>query len=196
MRRILIASVTFGFLASGLLATAAELTPVPVAAGVAKLSPDNSKIQFVGTHVGAKPDPRTGGFAKFSGQVQVDSSAKTLKTVSIDIDTSSLWTEIPMLTTHLKSADFFEVRQHPAAKFTSTKITASEGKSQITGNLTLHGVTKELTFPAAVQIGERGLTLSSEFSIDRSDFGMTFGPDKVVNKVTLTVVVGEKTQPK
>ena len=175
---------------------AAELSPVAVKDGTAKLGPENTKIQFVGTHVGPKPDPRTGGFAKFSGTAQVDVAAKTIKSVSVDIDAGSLWTEFPMLTTHLKSADFFEVRQYPTAKFISTKITSGEGKTQIAGKLTLHGVTKEISFPAAIQLGDHGLTLSSEFSIDRSEFGMNFGPDKVVNKVTLTVVVGEKTQPK
>jgi len=196
--RVFVIAIMF-VVASGLnvpAASAAERSPVAVAAGTAMLNPENTKIQFVGTHVGPKPDPRTGGFAKFSGTVQVDVAAKTLKSVSLDIETASLWTEIPMLTTHLKSADFLEVRQFPAVKFVSTKIAAGAGNAQITGNLTLHGVTKEISFPAAIQIGEQGLTLTSEFSIDRSDFGMTFAPDKVVNKVALTVVVGERTQPK
>ena len=58
----------------------------------------------------------------------------------------------------------------------------------------LHGVTKEISFPATVQIGDEGLTLKSEFTIDRSQFGMTFGPDKVEKNVSMTIVVGEKTK--
>lgn len=172
-------------------------TPVPVSGGAATLSPDNTKIQFVGTHSGAKPDPRTGGFAKFKGKAEIDAATKTLKAVSVEIDTASLFTEIGKLTDHLKSPDFFEVREYPAAKFESTKIVAgAAGKATITGMLSLHGVTKEISFPATVEVGEKGLTLKSEFSIDRTQFGMTFGEGKVEPKVSMTVIVGEKTTPK
>jgi polyisoprenoid-binding protein YceI len=176
-----------------LAACSASLAAAPVKGGVATLSPENTKIQFVCAHSGAKPDPRTGGFAKFTGQAQVDPATKSLKSVTIDIDTTSLFTEIDKLTTHLKSADFFEVRQHPTAKFVSTKITpGSEGKATITGKLTLHGVTKEISFPATALVSDSGLSLTSKFSIDRREFGMDYGQGKVENKVDLTVVVGEK----
>ncbi len=170
-------------------------SPVAVADGVAALSPENTKIQFVGTHSGAKPDPRTGGFAKFSGQAEID-SAKKLKSVSVEIDTTSLFTSIPKLTDHLKSPDFFEVDEFPTAKFESTQITGEGARTVVTGNLTLHGVTKEISFPATVQVEGEGLLLASQFDIDRTQFGMTYGEGKVENTVSLTVVVGEKTTPK
>ena len=71
-----------------------------------------------------------------------------------------------------------------------------DGQTNVTGNLTLHGVTKEISFPATVKVNAEGLTVKSEFSIDRTEFGMKFSPDRVEKKVSLTVVVGEKTQPK
>jgi polyisoprenoid-binding protein YceI len=176
---------------------AADLKPVPVAGGAATISPENSKITFVGTHSGEKPDPRSGGFGKFSGKITVDPTTKSVKSISADIDTTSLYTPIPKLTDHLKTADFFEVREYPAAKFESTKITAAKaGTVQINGNLTLHGVTKEISFPATVQIDGKGLTLDSDFTIDRSQFGMSYGAGKVEDKVSLTVVVGEPTEVK
>jgi polyisoprenoid-binding protein YceI len=184
------------FLAVQSLALAA--TPVPLSGGAATLSPDNTKIQFVGTHSGAKPDPRTGGFAKFKGKAEVDAATKSLKSVSVEIDTASLFTEIGQkLTDHLKSPDFFEVREYPKATFESTKIAAgTAGKATITGKLSLHGVTKEISFPATVEVGEKGLTLTSEFAIDRTQFGMTYGEGKVEPKVSMTVIVGEKTTAK
>jgi polyisoprenoid-binding protein YceI len=167
--------------------------PAPVKSGAAALSPENTKIQFVCAHMKPKkPDPRTGHFAKFTGQAQVDAATKSLKSVSVEIDTNSITTEFDKLTTHLKSPDFFEVRQFPTAKFESTKITPAQGQSQITGKLTMHGVTKEISFPATVAITPSGLSLHSEFSIDRSQFGMTFGPDQVENKVALTIAIGDK----
>jgi polyisoprenoid-binding protein YceI len=173
-----------------------KLEAVPVEGGSAKLGPENTKIQFVGTHVGAKPDPRVGGFAKFSGEAKVDAASKSLQAVNVDIETASLFTAIEKLTGHLKTPDFLEVREYPTARFESTKVVPGEnGQAQITGNLTLHGQTKEISFPAKVNVTEEGLTLHSEFTIDRSEFGMNYGPDKVHNAVAMTVVVGEKTVP-
>ncbi len=176
-----------------------DLKPVAIDAGVASITTDNSKIEFIGTHVGAKPDPRLGGFEKISGKADVDVATKTLKAVSIEIDTKSIWTALPPLTNHLKSPDFFDVNEHPSATFKSTEIKAmdaAEDKYTVTGDLTLHGVTKSLSLPVTVKINDAGLTLISQFSIDRTDFGMTFGPDKVEKSVSLAFVIGDKTQPK
>src|SRR3954447_19181250 len=104
-----------------------------VTGGVATISPENTKVQFVCAHVGAKPDPRKGGFSKFTGKAVVDPATKSLQSITLDIDTNSLHTEFDMLTTHLKSPDFFEVRRFPTAKFQSTKIEQASGTSQITG---------------------------------------------------------------
>ncbi len=173
------------------------LTPVPIQSGVAQLTPENTKIEFVGAHTDPTPD-RIGGFEEFSGKVEVEDVTGKLKSIFVEIITDSLWTQITRLTNHLKSPDFFEVRQYPTATFQSTAIAASgEGNSQyhVTGNLTLHGVTKEIRFPASVNTLAGGLTLHSQFTIDRSDFDMNWGPDRVKNDVSLTVIVGEKTQP-
>ncbi len=164
---------------------------VPTQGGAAELGPQNTKIQFVCAHVGPKPEPRKGGFGKFSGKAVAD--GKSLKSVSVEIDTASLFTEFDMLTTHLKSPDFFEVRRFPTAKFESTKIESGAGGRQITGKLTLHGVTKEISFPAKVEVTEAGIVLVSEFTINRLDFGINYDPKKVEDKVALTVIIGEKT---
>ena len=174
---------------------ALAVTPAPLEGTKATLSPDNTRIDFVCAHVGAKPDPRKGRFTKFSGTAEVDAAAKKLKSVSVEIDTTSLATEFQKLTDHLKSADFFEVKEFPTAKFESTAIEGEGSQTKVTGNLTLHGVTKEISFPATVDVNESGLTLSSKFTIDRSEFGMTFGPDKVENKVSMTVIIGQATPP-
>jgi polyisoprenoid-binding protein YceI len=175
---------------------AAKLTPVKVDGGAASLSPDNTKIQFTGTHSPPKePEPRVGVFTKFSGEAKVDAEAKTLQSVSVEIETASLTTQFPKLTTHLQSADFFDVREHASAKFESTEIVPDDdGLVTIKGNLTLHGVTKEISIPAAVSITDEGLTLKADFSINRSEFGMTFGEGAVDDKVSLAVAIGEKTE--
>jgi len=170
-------------------------SPVAVQSGKATISPENSHLQFVCAHRKAdKPDPRTGTFTKFTGQAEVDSAAKSLKSLSVEIDTNSLSTEFGKLTTHLKSQDFFDTREHPKASFKSTKITAGTkpGEYTITGDLTLHGVTKPVKAPATLSFSDSGFTLNSKFAIDRSEFGMNFGADAIENTVSLTFIVGQK----
>jgi polyisoprenoid-binding protein YceI len=170
---------------------AADLTPVPAKSGAVSLSPQNTTIEFVCAHVGPRPDPRKGNFGKFTGTARIDPATKTLQSVNIEIDTASLSTAIDRLTNHLKSPDFFDVRRFPTARFESTKIDAGS-TGQITGKLTMHGVTKEISFPATIQVTDAGLTVEASFSIDRSQFGMNYDPTKVENKVDLTVAIGKK----
>lgn len=193
VRSVAIVAALCTLLAAAPLGHGAESAPVPVKSGSATLTAQNTKLQFVCAHVAADPMPRKGGFAKFMGKAEVDAATKTLTSLDVDIDTTSLFTEFDMLTNHLKSPDFFEVRRFPTAHFESTKIEpATSGTNQITGKLTLHGVTKQISFPATVEIGDAGLRLKSEFTIDRLEFGINYDPKKVENKVSLTVVVGEK----
>ena len=131
----------------------AQPRPVPVQAGVVNLGPINSRIDFVGTHEGPKPDPRKGGFSKFAGRAEFAQNG-ALAAVEFDIETSSLWTEIPKLTGHLKSPDFFDVRQYPRAAFRSSAVspTQQQGVYNVSGKFTLLGVTKEVSMPQAARV--------------------------------------------
>lgn len=154
------------------------------------LTPANTLIQFVGLH--ADPDdprPRVGRFDKFSGALTtVDDDVTSIR---VEIDTASLTTEIEKLTNHLKSADFFNVNEHPKATFTSTKIEpAGDGQVNITGDLTLLGNTQEITFPATLSM-EGDFSLQAEFQIDRTQFGMDYGTENVLKEVDMTITVDE-----
>jgi polyisoprenoid-binding protein YceI len=63
----------------------------------------------------------------------------------------------------------------------------------LTGDLTIRDVKKSLTFPADVQVSDQGAVLASKFKIKRSDFGITFGPDRIVEDVTMSVTIGKPT---
>ncbi len=168
---------------------------VPIASGKVTLSPENTLIQFVGTHLGDSPDPRTGNFQKFQGELSVDAKAKTLKSVQVEIDIASLWTPLPPLTTHLNSPDFFDSRQFPTATFKSTSIEPGSDSAEATihGELTLHGESKEIEFPATLAWSDKDLSLKAAFVLDRNDFGMTFGAEKVHKDVMMTIAVGAPT---
>lgn len=167
---------------------AVAMTPVPVQGGMVEITPATSRIVFVGKHSDPqKPDPRTGGFEQFKGMAKVADGQVT--EIEVDIDVTSIFTFSGGLTNHLKEADFFEVNEFPTAKFKTTSISGGT----VTGNLELHGVTKEVSFPATVSVSDDGMTMTSEFVIDRFDFGMDGVKDRVVADVDMKIMVGAAT---
>jgi polyisoprenoid-binding protein YceI len=167
---------------------------VAEAANVVALSPANAKIQFVGTHVGPKPDPqaRVGTFKDFAGQAALSSDSQSLESVTLDIQAGSLETQNGKLTNHLNTEDFLDTRSHPTITFKSKSISKGEnGKTNIVGDLTLHGVTKEVTIPADVTINGKALSLKAEFTIDRTEYGMDRMMERVNKEVDITVTVGD-----
>lgn len=146
----------------------------------------DSKIGFVGSKVTGSHE---GGFEAFSGSIGLVESSPDSSTVEIEIDTTSLWSDNERLTGHLKSADFFEVETYPTATFASTSIEpAAEGGYLITGNLDLHGVTKQISFPATIEVGESQVRASAEFAIKRFDFDIVY-PGKAEDLIRDDVLV-------
>lgn len=138
-----------------------------------RITPDTSKITFVGSKVTGS---HNGSFEKFSGTIDYNGKPETSK-VTITIDANSITTDTPDLTKHLKTADFFDVLKYPEAKFESTAIKGGGDKGAthtVTGNLTLHGVTKSITFPATIVVAPDAITVDSTFAINRKDFGINF----------------------
>lgn len=155
------------------------------------IAPDNSKIQFVGSKVTGS---HNGSFEKFSGVINYQGQPETSR-VNITIDMNSVTTDDPKLTAHLKTPDFFDVATYPQATFESTQITAGSDKGgthTVTGNLTLHGVTKSITFPATIAVNPGAITVNSSFAINRKDFGINYAgaSDNLIrDEVVLTLQV-------
>lgn len=169
--------------------------PAPIQS-VVFIGPNNSRISFVGVHVGDDPKPRLGGFKEFQGYVVVDPQSNSVASLTFDVDVESLWTQFQKLTGHLKNVDFFDTANYPMARFVSTEIKAlKEGQCQITGDLTLHGKTKSIVFPANYRIGNGGLLLVTKFNLDRSQFGMDQMLSGVDKMVEVEFYLGQKTQP-
>jgi polyisoprenoid-binding protein YceI len=137
------------------------------------LSPANSKVEFIGSKVTGS---HHGSFEKFSGEIDYAGTAEKSR-VSINIEMNSVTTDTPDVTRHLQTADFFDVAKFPQATFVSTEIKAGgdQGASHtVTGNLTLHGVTKSITFPATIAAAPAAITVESTFAINRKDFGINY----------------------
>lgn len=133
-------------------------------------SGENSKVGFVGSKVTGSHD---GGFKTFSGVVGVDNAR--VVAVNVEIDMDSTFSDSEKLTGHLKSPDFFNVKANPKAMFSSTKIEGgADGKATITGDLTLNGIKKAITFPATIKVGTDTVNVDSEFSINRRDFNINY----------------------
>jgi len=152
------------------------------------LSGDNTKVAFTGTKKGGKHE---GGFKKLTGAASVDGDLSTLK-IEAEIETDSLYSDDAKLTGHLKSPDFFGVKDNPKATFKSTKVEKTEKGYTITGDLTLLGKTKPVTMPATVTVKGDTLTLTSDFKINRFDWGMTFGKGMVDETVSLKLSITAK----
>ena len=137
------------------------------------ITPQNSKIEFVGSKVTGQ---EKGSFGDFSGQIDYTGSPENSR-VNITLKIDSITTASPGLDKHLKTADFFDVAKFPEASFVSTAIKAGGENSAshtVTGNLTMHGVTKAITFPATISVTPDAATVESSFSINRKDFGINY----------------------
>jgi polyisoprenoid-binding protein YceI len=162
-------------------------TATPAAAGPGIITPENTTITFIGSKPGQM---HHGGFKSFSGSVKPPAGDVTAATLTVEIDTESLYADDPKLTNHLKSPDFFDVKKYPRATFVSTAIKAEKKDDNthvITGDLTLHGTKKELTIPAKITADDDLLTIDSTCTFDRTEFGIAFAPDKVDKTVTVKV---------
>lgn len=145
---------------------------------------DASKIGFVGSKITGSHD---GGFETFSGSFNVAGDQPGEGPHTIEIDLNSIWSDSDKLTGHLKSPDFFDVAQFPTAKFVVETATAAEAADayKLDGTLTLHGVTKAISFPATIKKSDDGhITLDSEFAINRKDFGIVYAgkPDDLIRE--------------
>jgi polyisoprenoid-binding protein YceI len=141
-----------------------------------------SKIEFVGAKVTRKHE---GAFNVFAGAIELAQSDLAHSILSVEITMASLTSDVPKLTSHLKSADLLDVDKYPKARFRSTAIVAGgEGGAShtITGNLELHGVTKSITFPAKAKIAGDTVEAQAEFAIRRQDFGIVYPgmPDDLI----------------
>jgi len=144
-----------------------------------QIDPVHSNILFKVKHLGISTV--MGKFDKFEGNFSFDEKNPKGDQVDVSIDTTSVDTQNDRRDTHLNSADFFEVDKYPTAKFTAKKASAmKDGKFQLTGNLTLHGVTKpvvlDVEYSGAVtdkMMGQR-VAFTATTEINRQDFGVKF----------------------
>jgi len=161
-----------------ILTLALFLPGLAVAAPAAyKVDPNHSSVGFSIRHFVSNVPGR---FRDFNGVIKYDKQNPAASSVELSVQAASINTDNTDRDNHLKSADFFDVEKFPTLTFTSTKVTGKDANTlNVTGNLTMHGVTKEVTIPVSVlgtMKGPRGEKAGFEtaFTVNRKDYGIVW----------------------
>ena len=165
-----------------------------------RLDPPHSAAQFSVRHLGISTV--RGTFTKVNGVVE-NPGDPSKASVDVTIDTSSVDSRVQRRDDDLRSAHFFDVAQYPTITFKSKRVeVVGPGKLKVTGDLTIHGVTKEVVLdvdgPTPAMKDPKGNShrgVSATTTIKRSDFGMTFMQGMVGDEVTIQLDVEMVNRP-
>ncbi|HLH27970.1 MAG TPA: YceI family protein [Acidimicrobiales bacterium] len=149
------------------------------AVGTYVLDPAHTRLGFSVRHMAVAKV--RGSFTRFSGTVQIAERPED-SSVSVTIDPDSVDTRDETRDNHLRSSDFFDVEHHPEWRFESVSVrTVEPGRFEVDGNLTIRGVTRLVTLDLELEgvvtdpWGNHRVGFSARTSIDRDDFGVSFG---------------------
>jgi polyisoprenoid-binding protein YceI len=183
-----------------LFALALALAAAPaVAAPVAyEIDGRHTQVLFTYSHFGLSNI--TGRFGDVSGTIAFDAADPAASRVDVKIPIASVSTGVPKLDEHLQSPDFFDAARYPTATFTSTAVTAAgEGKWQVAGNLSLHGVTRPAVLDATTNfVGPHPMNkapvagFDATTTIKRSEFGVDRMIPGVPDEVRIRITVEAK----
>ncbi len=162
-------------------------------AGTWQVDPNHSSAQFSVKHLGVSTV--RGAFTKVTGSAQYNAADASKDSVDITIDASSVDTRVQMRDNDLRSPNFLDVQKYPTITFKSKQVkTAGGDKLQITGDLTIHGVTKEVTLdvdgpssPIKDPWGNQRIGASASTKINRQDFGVNGAPGVVGDEIAITI---------
>ncbi|WP_029007511.1 YceI family protein [Azospirillum halopraeferens] len=183
--------------AAALLGTVALSGAVPAAAAPVAytVDPAHTAVVFLVDHLGFAS--AIGRFNTVSGEIAFDKEAMENNRVTVTIDTASIDTNHAKRDEHLKSPDFFNVKEFPRMTFTSTRVEKTgDGAGRLHGDLTLLGVTRpvvlDVTFNKdGVSAASRKETVgfSARGTIRRGEFGMSYGAPNIGDEIQLLIEV-------
>ena len=134
-----------------------------------------------------------GRFDEVAGRFTVDAAEPASSSFAMTIEAKSVDTNNQKRDEHLRSPDFFDVKQFPSITFTSTAVKPTKGGYEVRGDLTMHGVTRPMTFnlvggrKADFPKGVHRTGFSTELFVKRSDFGITKFADALGDKVYIEI---------
>ena len=189
-----------------MLVVSAVALSAPTLAATWQIDPAHSNVSFSVRHM--MVSNVRGEFTKVSGTVEGDEKTPAQAVITATIDATSINTREAKRDDHLKSPDFLDVAKYPTIIFKSKKIEPSgSGQFKVTGDLTLHGVTKEVvldvsdvTAPIKDPMGKTRAGAQATTKIDRKDFGINWskvmdgGGLMVGDEVAISIDVEATTQ--
>jgi polyisoprenoid-binding protein YceI len=158
-----------------------------------KIDPVHSSFSFQAQHAGISYVH--GRFNEVSGEFSIDKADPTKSSCSLTIKVESVDTNNKQRDTHLRSADFFNAKQFPTMTFKSTAFKAIKDGYEVTGDLTMHGETKSISFKlnGGKEIefpkGMKRTGYHADLKINRSDFGMNKMLEMIGDTVYISVGV-------
>jgi len=183
----MIRGVSFYLIALAFAGSAAAQT------GTWKIDPNHSSAQFSVRHLGVSTV--RGAFTKVNGSASYDASDPSKNSLEAMIEADSIYTRVQMRDNDLRSANFLDVHKYPTITFHSKQAKAAgDGKMRITGDLTIHGVTKEVVLdvdgpsaPIKDPWGNQRIGASASTKINRKDFGVNGAPGVVGDEISITI---------
>jgi polyisoprenoid-binding protein YceI len=181
--------------------TLAMVASAAAQTGTWQIDPNHTAAEFSVRHLGVSTV--RGVFSKITGSANYDPADPSKDSLEATIDASTLDTRVEARNNDLRSPHFFDVQKYPTITFRSKSAKAAgAGKVAITGDLTMHGVTKEVvldvdgpTPPIKDPMGKgQRMGANATTKITRQDFGITAAPGVVGDEVTITIDV-ELVQP-
>ncbi|MEW6127964.1 MAG: YceI family protein [Acidobacteriota bacterium] len=152
-----------------------------------RIDVNHSNIGFAVPIAGGLSKVR-GKFSEFKMELNYDDKDITKSTVDVKITVKSIDTGINQRDEHLRTADFFDVEKYPEITFKSKRVIKNGKKLTLVGDFTMHGVTKEISFPFTItgrqfEEKEKLLTLGflADLTINRRDFGINYQHQSVPN---------------
>lgn len=158
-----------------------------------QIDANHSAAQFSVRHLGVSTV--RGAFTKVSGSATYDPSDPSKTTLNATIDANTVDTRVQMRDNDLRSPNFLDVQKYPTITFQSKQVkSAGAGKLQISGDLTIHGVTKEVVLdvdgpsaPIKDPWGNQRIGASASTKINRKDFGINGAPGAVGDEISITI---------
>jgi len=164
--------------------------------GTYAVDPGHTQVVFAWDHMGFTSN--MGTIAEPTGTLTLDKANPAASKVSVEFAVANLRTGVPKLDEHLMKADFFDAAKFPTATFVSTSVKPDGATgADITGNLTIKGVTKPVTLDAelygagkapAMAGGKENVGFVATGTIKRSDFGMAYGVPMVGDAIELKII--------
>jgi len=143
------------------------------------VDPTHSSVEFAVRHM--MISTVTGRFKSLRGTIEYDPAAPRLGRAEVEVDAQSVDTSVEDRDNHLRSADFFDVANHPTITFRSRRVeTEGEDKGQLIGDLTIRGVTKEVVLDVEKEgegvdpWGAHRVAFSAKTTLNRKDFGVSW----------------------